>query len=156
MDLKDYIRDVPDFPKPGILFRDITPLLADHKAFGHVIDRFAEHFGDKGVTAIVAAEARGFIFAARRCPNQHENDTEIHTRRASIRNGPRRDSAASKRAAKASQEVATAASTPKPRASETQSSAGWSRFSMRRALVPISSTPTLRHHWPASSMTKTA
>ncbi|MGC1274637.1 MAG: adenine phosphoribosyltransferase [Planctomycetaceae bacterium] len=64
MDLKHYIRDVPDFPKPGILFRDITPLLANPQAFGHAIDRFAEHFGDKGVTAIVAAEARGFIFAA--------------------------------------------------------------------------------------------
>lgn len=64
MDLKHYIRDVPDFPKPGILFRDITPLLADPKAFGYAIDRFAEYFGDKGVTTIIAAEARGFIFAA--------------------------------------------------------------------------------------------
>ena len=64
MDLKAYIRDVPDFPKPGILFRDITPLLAAPEAFGHVVDRFAGHYGDKGVTAVVAAEARGFIFAA--------------------------------------------------------------------------------------------
>jgi adenine phosphoribosyltransferase len=64
MDLKQHIRDVPDFPKPGILFRDITPLLANPKAFGYAIDCFAEHFGDKGVTAVVAAEARGFIFAA--------------------------------------------------------------------------------------------
>ena len=64
MDLKQHIRDVPDFPKPGILFRDITPLLANPRAFGYVIERFAEHFGQKGVTAVVAAEARGFIFAA--------------------------------------------------------------------------------------------
>ena len=64
MDLKQHIRDVPDFPKPGILFRDITPLLASPKAFGYAIDQFAEHFGGKGVTAVVAAEARGFIFAA--------------------------------------------------------------------------------------------
>src|SRR5690606_14291942 len=64
MDLKEYIRDVPDFPKPGILFRDITPLLADHRAFNYAIDLFAEHFENKGVTDVIAAEARGFIFAA--------------------------------------------------------------------------------------------
>ncbi len=64
MDLKEHIRDVTDFPKPGILFRDITPLLASPKAFGYVIDQFASHFEAKGVTAVVAAEARGFIFAA--------------------------------------------------------------------------------------------
>lgn len=64
MDLKQHIRDVPDFPKPGILFRDITPLLASPAAFGHVIDRFASHFEEQRVTAVVAAEARGFIFAA--------------------------------------------------------------------------------------------
>ena len=64
MDLKEHIRDVPDFPKPGIMFRDITPLLAAPEAFGYVIDRFADYFGDRGVTAVVAAEARGFILAA--------------------------------------------------------------------------------------------
>ena len=64
MELTDYIRDVPDFPKPGIVFKDICPLLADPAAFGETIDRFAAHFADQGVTAIIAAEARGFIFAA--------------------------------------------------------------------------------------------
>ena len=64
INIKDFIRDVPDFPKPGIMFRDITPLLASPQAFGHVIDSFAEHFADKQVDAILAAEARGFIFAA--------------------------------------------------------------------------------------------
>ncbi|MFK7821118.1 MAG: adenine phosphoribosyltransferase [Planctomycetaceae bacterium] len=64
MDLKDYIRDVPDFPKPGIMFRDITPLLASPKAFGYVIDQFAERYQDAKVDKILAAEARGFIFAA--------------------------------------------------------------------------------------------
>lgn len=64
MDLKEHIRDVPDFPKPGILFRDITPLLAAPEAFGYVIDRFADYFADRGVTAVIAAEARGFILAA--------------------------------------------------------------------------------------------
>ena len=62
--LKDHIRSVPNFPKPGIMFRDITTLLAEPVAFREVIDRFATHFLDHGVTAIVAAEARGFIFAA--------------------------------------------------------------------------------------------
>jgi adenine phosphoribosyltransferase len=64
LNLKDYIRTIPDFPKPGIMFRDITPLLAAPAAFRYVIDRFAEHYGNRQVTAIVAAEARGFIFAA--------------------------------------------------------------------------------------------
>ncbi|QDT66301.1 adenine phosphoribosyltransferase [Calycomorphotria hydatis] len=64
IDLKDYIHDVPDFPKPGILFKDITPLLAAPEAFGKAVDQFAAHFAEHDVTAIVAAEARGFIFAA--------------------------------------------------------------------------------------------
>ena len=64
IDLKRYIRSIPDFPKPGIMFRDITTLLAEPTAFREVVDRFAVHFLDRGVTAVVAAEARGFIFAA--------------------------------------------------------------------------------------------
>ena len=64
IDLKDYIRSIPDFPKPGIMFRDITPMLAAPEAFGFVIKQFADHFREKNVTAIIAAEARGFIFAA--------------------------------------------------------------------------------------------
>jgi len=63
-DLKQFIRNIPDFPKPGIVFRDITPLLADPKVFRDVTRRFADHFRDAGVTAVCAAEARGFIFAA--------------------------------------------------------------------------------------------
>jgi len=64
IDLKSFIHDVPDFPKPGILFKDITPLLSSPQAFGASIDRFAEHFADKGISAVIDAEARGFIFAA--------------------------------------------------------------------------------------------
>jgi len=64
MDLKPYIRDIPDFPTPGILFRDITPLLQSPPAFGYVIDRLAEHYAARPVDAIVAIEARGFIFGA--------------------------------------------------------------------------------------------
>jgi len=63
-DLKQYVRDIPDFPKPGILFRDITPLLAEPKAFHDAVSRMADHYRDIEIDAIVAAEARGFIFAA--------------------------------------------------------------------------------------------
>ena len=62
--IEDYIRSIPDFPRPGILFRDITPLLAAPEAFGATIQRFADHFRNHGITAVAAAEARGFIFAA--------------------------------------------------------------------------------------------
>ena len=64
MDLTQYIRVVPDFPKPGILFRDITPLLGDPRAFREAIRQLAEHYRDKKIDVVAAAEARGFIFAA--------------------------------------------------------------------------------------------
>ena len=64
LNLKSSIRSIPDFPKPGIMFRDITPLLASPAAFQRTIDGFAEHFRDTPLDAIIAAEARGFIFAA--------------------------------------------------------------------------------------------
>lgn len=64
MDLNALIRDVPDFPKPGILFKDITPLLADPKAFGYAVARMAAHYARTPLGAIAAAEARGFLFAA--------------------------------------------------------------------------------------------
>ena len=58
------IRDVPDFPKPGITFKDITPLLADPEAFAEVVDRMAEPFVGRGITKVVGIEARGFVVAA--------------------------------------------------------------------------------------------
>lgn len=64
IELTDYIRDVPDFPKPGILFRDITPLLGSPEAFSEVIDRLAARYQSQKVDAIVAVESRGFIFGA--------------------------------------------------------------------------------------------
>jgi adenine phosphoribosyltransferase len=64
MDLKAYIRDVPDFPKPGILFKDIMPLLAAPEAFACAVDRLCAHYAGAGVDALAAAEARGFLFAA--------------------------------------------------------------------------------------------
>ena len=64
MDLSSYIRDIPDFPKPGILFKDITPLLATPIAFQQSIDLMCIHFRGKPIDAVAAAEARGFLFAA--------------------------------------------------------------------------------------------
>ncbi|MBY0230177.1 MAG: adenine phosphoribosyltransferase [Gemmataceae bacterium] len=64
MDLRRFIRDIPDFPKPGILFKDITPLLSHPQAFHHSIDLMAVHFRGHSIDAIAAAEARGFLFAA--------------------------------------------------------------------------------------------
>ncbi len=63
MQIENFIRAIPDYPKPGILFRDITPLLADGAAFQHTINILAERYRDKGITKIVGIEARGFIFA---------------------------------------------------------------------------------------------
>ena len=64
LDLASYIRAIPDFPKPGILFRDITPLLASPEAFRETIRQLAAPFLGKGINVVAAAEARGFIFAA--------------------------------------------------------------------------------------------
>jgi len=64
MDLKQYIRDIPDFPKAGILFRDITPLLADARALERAIEALAEPFTEAGIDVVAAVEARGFIFGA--------------------------------------------------------------------------------------------
>jgi adenine phosphoribosyltransferase len=60
--LKAFIRDVPDFPKPGILFKDITPLLRSPEALDRTCALLAEPFRDQGITAVAAIESRGFIF----------------------------------------------------------------------------------------------
>lgn len=62
--LEDLIRAVADFPSPGIVFRDITPLLADAAAFARSIERLAEPWRDADVRCVCAVESRGFIFAA--------------------------------------------------------------------------------------------
>ncbi|MBY7704921.1 adenine phosphoribosyltransferase [Vibrio harveyi] len=64
MDLKKYILDVKDFPKPGIVFKDITPLLNDADAFKNVIDQMAQFVKESGANVVVAPEARGFLFAS--------------------------------------------------------------------------------------------
>ena len=62
-DLKQLIREVPDFPKPGIRFYDITTLMKNAAGLRKVIDLFAEHYGDKKVDVVVGIEARGYFFA---------------------------------------------------------------------------------------------
>ncbi|SEG89288.1 adenine phosphoribosyltransferase [Thermomonospora echinospora] len=62
--IAERIRDVADYPKPGVVFKDITPLLADHVAFAGVVDAIVSHHGRGTVDKIVGIEARGFILAA--------------------------------------------------------------------------------------------
>src|SRR6185503_16287255 len=66
MDLKKWIRDVPDFPKPGIMFRDISPLLADHKAWHAAVDRMAEIIAPHKPDLLAGIESRGFMMVRKR------------------------------------------------------------------------------------------
>jgi adenine phosphoribosyltransferase len=60
--IKSAIRDVPDFPKPGILFKDITPILHDQQLCNEIVNAFADYYSDKKINAIVGIESRGFLF----------------------------------------------------------------------------------------------
>ncbi len=62
-ELADLVRDIPDFPEPGIIFKDITPVLADGAAFASLVDALAKPFKDKGVAKVAGIEARGFTLA---------------------------------------------------------------------------------------------
>jgi adenine phosphoribosyltransferase len=62
--LKDYVRDIPDFPRPGVAFKDITPLLADVRAFRYCVDAISDYFSGHKVDKVLGIEARGFIIAA--------------------------------------------------------------------------------------------
>jgi adenine phosphoribosyltransferase len=64
IELKKYIRTIPDFPQKGILFRDITPLLAEPKALAAAVDALSEGFKEEAIEYVAAVEARGFIFGA--------------------------------------------------------------------------------------------
>jgi len=64
MELEGYIRNIPDFPRPGIQFKDITPLLKSPDAFRQVVDGFAKYCAALAIDAIVGIEARGFLLAA--------------------------------------------------------------------------------------------
>ncbi len=62
--IREAIRNVPDFPKEGIQFKDITPVLADGRLFAGAVDLLADHHSDSDIDAVVGIDARGFIFAA--------------------------------------------------------------------------------------------
>jgi adenine phosphoribosyltransferase len=62
--LADHVRDIPDFPTPGVVFKDVTPLLGNHGAFSTAVDALVDHFGHGRVDKVVGIEARGFILAA--------------------------------------------------------------------------------------------
>ena len=62
--LRELVRDIPDWPRPGIMFRDITPLLAAPDAFALTIDELAAPFADEQIDKVIGIEARGFVFAA--------------------------------------------------------------------------------------------
>jgi adenine phosphoribosyltransferase len=62
MDLKKYIRDIPDFPQKGVMFRDITTLTKEPKAFKYVIDAIVNRYKNKQIDKVVSVEARGYIF----------------------------------------------------------------------------------------------
>src|SRR5215469_3648302 len=62
--LKDLVRDIPGFPRPGVTFKDITPLLADAAALAYCVDSLADSFSDRRVDKVLGIEARGFIIAA--------------------------------------------------------------------------------------------
>jgi len=64
IELKDFIRNIPDWPEKGILFRDITPLLSSAKAFKYAVEALCADFSDIGIDYVAAVEARGFIFGA--------------------------------------------------------------------------------------------
>ncbi|MFN2617354.1 MAG: adenine phosphoribosyltransferase [Thermoleophilaceae bacterium] len=61
MELKQYIQDIPDFPKPGIVFKDVTPLFLDSRALRFTVDRLADYAREREVDYVVSAEARGFV-----------------------------------------------------------------------------------------------
>src|SRR5450756_2611324 len=64
MNLRDFIRDIPDFPQKGIVFRDLTPLMGDADAFAFAVDGLAKQFRTDRIDKIVGVEARGFIIGA--------------------------------------------------------------------------------------------
>ena len=64
IDLEELITSIPDYPEPGVVFKDITTLMKDPDGFARVIDGIADHFKDAGITKVIGAEARGFCIGA--------------------------------------------------------------------------------------------
>lgn len=63
-DLASYIVDIPDYPEPGVIFKDITPLIGSGEGLRDAVDQIADHFKDQGITKVMGAEARGFLVGA--------------------------------------------------------------------------------------------
>ena len=63
-EFSNLIVDIPDYPEPGVIFKDVTPLLSDPQGFAAAIDTICDHFMGRGVTKVVGAEARGFLVGA--------------------------------------------------------------------------------------------
>ena len=76
-DLRAHVRTIPDFPQPGVLFRDITPLLASGPAFRQVVDWLVGQYEREGIEAVVGIESRGFIFG---CPLADRLGAGLHSR----------------------------------------------------------------------------
>ena len=83
MNLKDYVASIPDFPQEGILFRDITPLLDDPKAFKHAVTKLATFAQEVGAQLILGPESRGFMFG---CPVAIEIGVGFAPEKPSVRN----------------------------------------------------------------------
>jgi len=64
IDYESHIVDIPDYPQPGVIFKDVTPIFADDQAFAAVVDELSNHFKKAGVTKVIGAEARGFMVGA--------------------------------------------------------------------------------------------
>lgn len=64
IDLESFVVDIPDYPEPGVIFKDITPLLADPVGLAGAVDAISDHFLNQGITKVVGAEARGFLIGA--------------------------------------------------------------------------------------------
>lgn len=64
VDINSYVVDIPDYPQPGVVFKDITPIFSHSEAFAQVVDDIASHFEGRGITKVVSPEARGFMLGA--------------------------------------------------------------------------------------------
>ena len=80
LDLKQYIREFPDFPKPGIMFKDITPILKSPEAMRHIEERFYEYFKNHSIDLIGGAESRGLFFATALARRMHKGLIMIRKR----------------------------------------------------------------------------
>ena len=157
IDLAAKIRDIPDFPKQGILFRDIMPLLQDPKALREAVDRIVEYGVGKHVDVVLGAEARGFIlgaavayglgagFVCARKPGKLPYETDRRRVRPRVRHRPARDP---RRRHQARPERARSTTTSSPPAARRAPRSSSSRSSAARSWASPSSSSSLPLHGP--------